>query len=145
MATTQTERALHRAPTSGGTKGRKIGAWIATGIFAAMFVFSGALFLAGPPDVAANFHHLGYPDYFRRLLGVAKLLGVAALVLPLPTPVLREWAYAGLTFTCLGAAFSHTMSGDAFGKVAPSLFALAILMTSYVLRRRVARDERATT
>jgi hypothetical protein len=145
MATSHTERALHGAQASGGTKGLKVGIWISTGLFAAMFALSGALFIAGPPDVVANFHHLGYPDYFRQLLGVTKLLGVAALLLPLPTPTLREWAYAGFTFTCLAAALSHAMSGDAFGKVAPSLFALAILMTSYFLRRRVARDERVAT
>jgi hypothetical protein len=138
MATTHTtETALH--DTQGATKGRK-GIGIATGSFAAMFAFSGVMFLVGPPDVVASFRHLGYPDYFRPLLGVAKLLGVAALVLPLPVPALREWAYAGCTFTCLAAALSHAMSGDAFGKIAPSLFALAILMTSYLLRRPVARD-----
>jgi hypothetical protein len=143
MATTHSEQALQGARTSGGTLGVKIGVWVSTGLFAAMFALSGALFVVGPPDVVANFRHLGYPDYFRQLLGVAKLLGVAALVLPLPAPGLREWAYAGFTFTCLAAAFSHAMSGDALGKVVPSLFALAILTTSYFLRRRVARDERA--
>jgi hypothetical protein len=143
MATTHTERALHSAHTSGGTRGLKVGIWISTGIFAAMFAFSGGMFIVGPRDVVENFHHLGYPDYFRQLLGVAKLLGVAALVLPLPTPLPREWAYAGFTFTCLAAAFSHAMSGDAPGKVAPSFFALAILATSYFLRHRVARNEHA--
>jgi hypothetical protein len=142
MATTHTERALHVAQATGGAKARKVGIWLSTGVLAAMFAFSGALFLAGPPDVVAGFRHLGYPDYFRPLLGLAKLLGVAALLLPPPSPVLREWAYAGFTFTCLAAAYSHAMSGDAFGKVVPSIFALALVMTSYLLRRRDAHGGR---
>jgi hypothetical protein len=84
------------------------------------------------------FRHLGYPDYFRQLLGVAKLLGVAALVAPMPNPTLREWAYAGFAFTCIGAAVSHVMSGDPIGKAIGSSLALALLLTSYFLRRRAA-------
>jgi hypothetical protein len=124
--------------------GIQIGIWISTGLFAAMFALSGAMLVAGSPDVVAIFRHLGYPDYFRELLGIAKLLGVAALVLRLPGPTLREWAYAGCAFTCLAAAASHAMSGDAIGKVVSPLFTLALLMTSYSLRRRAVRGSGAT-
>jgi hypothetical protein len=98
------------------------------------------MFLVGPAEVVTSFRHLGYPNYFRQLLGIAKLLGVAALVLPPPSPILREWAYAGFTFTCIAAATSHAMSGDPSGKAAGPLFARALLLTSYFLRRRVCRD-----
>jgi hypothetical protein len=118
----------------------RIGARISTGIFVAIFAISGVLLVLGPQEVVTNIRHLGYPDYFRRLLGLAKLLGVAALVLPLPSPTPREWAYAGFTFTCIAAAVSHAMSGDPTSKVASPLVALALLITSYLLRRRVARD-----
>ena len=144
MTTTHTERAIARTSSTGTTKGIRIGIWLSTALFAAMFTLSGLAFLAGPPEVVTNFHHLGYPDYFRQLLGIAKLLGVAALVLPMPTPTLREWAYAGLTFTCIAAASSHVMSGDSIAKAIPSLLALALLLTSYFLRLRVARDGRVT-
>jgi hypothetical protein len=143
MANTHTEQALNGAATPSASKGIQIGIWVSTGFFALMFAASGVLFVSGQPEVAANFRHLGYPDYFRQLLGLAKLLGVAALVLPVPFAVLREWAYAGFAFTCLAAASSHALSGDPFGKSVPSLFALALLMTSYFLRRRVARGAHA--
>jgi hypothetical protein len=138
MATTSTDQALPRAPGAGSTKGVQIGIWLSTGLFSLMFALSGAAFLVGPAGVVTIFRHLGYPDYFRQLLGVAKLLGVAALALPMPNPTLREWAYAGFAFTCIGAAASHLMSGDPIGKAIGSLFALALLLTSYLLRRRAA-------
>jgi DoxX-like family len=136
MATVQV---LPRSPMPSATRGVQIGIWVSTGIFCLMFAGSGAMFIAGPAEIVSNFRHLGYPDYFRELLGVAKLLGVAALALRLPAPTLREWAYAGFTFTCIGAAASHVMSGEPVGRAIPPLFALALLLTSYFLRRRAAR------
>lgn len=121
----------------------RIGILITTGLFAAMFAFSGVMFIVGPAEVATSFRHLGYPDYFRQFLGVAKVLGVAALVFPPPSSVLREWAYAGFTFTCIGAATSHVMSGDPTAKAVGPLFALALLIASYFLRRRISPN-RAT-
>jgi hypothetical protein len=138
MATTHSDHALPRAPRARSTQGVRMGIWLSTGLFSLMFSLSGAAFLVGPGSVVTMFHHLGYPDYFRHLLGVAKLLGVAALVTPLPSPTLREWAYAGFAFTCIGAAASHLLTGDPFGKALGSLVALGLLLTSYFLRRRAA-------
>lgn len=145
MSTTQAERALPGSSGRGSTRALRIGVWVSTGLFAAMFGFSGVMFIAGPPEVVTQLHHLGYPDYFRALLGVAKLLGVAALVFPLPSPTPREWAYAGLTFVCISAFASHLMSGDPAGKAAPPLFALALLLVSYFLRRLATSIARAGT
>lgn len=140
VSTSGTEQAIRRITTSSPAKVIRVGIWVSTGLFSVMFAVSGVMFILGPAEVVATFRHLGYPDYFRQLLGIAKLLGVAALVLPPPSPTLREWAYAGFTFTCIAAATSHAMSGDPAGKVAGSLFALTLLMTSYFLRRRVSAD-----
>ena len=37
---------------------------------------------------------LGYPEYFVTFLGIAKVLGVVALLIP-KYPLLKEWVYAG--------------------------------------------------
>jgi hypothetical protein len=116
--------------------------WVSTGLFAIQFALSGVALFLGPPEVVSIIHHLGYPDYFRRLLGLAKLLGVAALVFPLPNATPREWAYAGCTFTCIAAAVSHAMSGDSTARVVSPLVSLSILAASYLLRHRLARAER---
>jgi len=116
-------------------RARSIVAWAATGLFAAVMALSGAAFLAGPPPVVATLRHLGYPDYFRSLLGIAKLLGVAAILVP-RLSALREWAYAGFAFVMLGAVASHLSSGEPPAKALPALFVLGLLLTSYLLRRR---------
>jgi DoxX-like family len=111
----------------------KIGFWVATGLFSLMMLGSAFAYLTGGSQVVEGFHHLGYPDYFRTMLGVAKVLGVVALVAPgVPRPV-REWAYAGFAITTIAAAVSHAVSGDALGKVLMPLIALAVLATSRAL------------
>jgi hypothetical protein len=104
-----------------------------------MLGVSGLMFLAGPAEIVEGIHHLGCPDYFRRLLGFAKVLGVAALLVPLPTQTPREWAYAGFTFTLIAAICSHLASEDPPAKAMAFLLALTLLVASYLLRRRAAR------
>ena len=48
---------------------------------------------------------MGYPQYIIPFLGIAKILGSIALLLPI-SPRLKEWAYAGLFFDLVGAMFS---------------------------------------
>jgi len=113
----------------------KIGYGVTIGLFSLMMAGSGVAYLSGNEHLAALFRHLGYPDYFRTLLGVAKLVGVVALLAPGMPAVLREWAYAGFAITMVAAAFSHVASGDPVGRVAAPLFALALLVTARALWR----------
>jgi uncharacterized membrane protein YphA (DoxX/SURF4 family) len=53
---------------------------------------------------------LGYPPYFLVILGIWKLLGAVALVIP-GFPRLKEWAYAGVLFDLTGAVASLFASG----------------------------------
>ncbi len=55
--------------------------------------------------------HLGYPLYFLTLLGVWKILGVIAILIP-KFGLLKEWAYAGFFFAMSGAVASHLACGD---------------------------------
>ena len=48
---------------------------------------------------------LGYPIYFIFFLGVAKVLGVIAILIP-GFPRIKEWAYAGFAFDLIGAIYS---------------------------------------
>ena len=60
------------------------------------------------PDAVAFITQLGYPVYFIPFIGVAKVLGSIAIVVP-RFPKLKEWAYAGLTFDLIGAVYSNLM------------------------------------
>src|SRR2546422_3313665 len=75
MGTTQTL-------TGGRTNPVQVGASVTTGLFAVLIAISGVLYLVGPPPIVAAIRNLGYPDYVRPLLGIAKLLGAGALILP---------------------------------------------------------------
>ncbi len=89
-------------------------------------------------NVVELFTQLHYPLYLATILGVCKLLGVAALLAP-KLPRLKEWAYAGFTFDLLGAAVSAAVVGGMFGRVVFPLAFFALLIPSYLLRPTARR------
>jgi len=75
--------------------------WLFT-LLLVTWLIGGGIFDSIPaPATIAILRKLAYPDYLGDILGACKLLAVQAL-LYLRTPLLREWAYAGLTFDTLG-------------------------------------------
>jgi hypothetical protein len=86
-------------------KKTKIFFWIITGLFAAFMLFSAISDLLVLPEAIEFMTHLGYPVYIIPFLGFAKLLGVAAIIIP-GFPRIKEWAYAGLAFDLIGATYS---------------------------------------
>ena len=76
---------------------------------------------------------LGYPLYFLYILGIWKILGVIAILIP-KFGLLKEWAYAGFFFAMSGAVFSHTASGDSMSEIAPSLILLIMTVVSWYFR-----------
>jgi hypothetical protein len=84
--------------------------WIVTALFCLQIGFTGYAQLR-LPQVADAFHHLGFPDYFRVQLSLAKLLGVVLLLAPMPARV-KEWTYAGFAFDLGSALIAHFAVGD---------------------------------
>jgi uncharacterized membrane protein YphA (DoxX/SURF4 family) len=85
--------------------------------------------------------HLGYPVYFLVIIGVWKVLGVIAVLIP-KFPLLKEWAYAGFFFVMSGAAFSHIAVGDPLTSILPSLSLVILTAISWYFRpadRRVVQ------
>jgi hypothetical protein len=74
-------------------------------------VSTGIVQLIKMEEEVANFTNLGYPIYLMTLIGVWKLLGVVAILMP-KYPLLKEWAYAGFFFAMSGAIISHVAIGD---------------------------------
>lgn len=115
---------------------KKIAYWVTTGLFALAMTGSAVAYLSRSPQLVEGFQHLGYPLYLLVILGVAKLLGAGALLLPRSGPVwgrIKEWAYAGFSFNLLGAAASHAFSGDPLPQVISPLVFLLLLAASYGL------------
>jgi hypothetical protein len=114
--------------------------WIVTGMMAVLMLLSAVpdlLRLSGAVDV---FRHLGYPPYLLPFLGVAKMLGVAAILVP-GMPKLKEWAFAGLLFDVTGALYSHLSVGDSGGGWLPAVVGFGLIAGSYVAyRMRLKRE-----
>ncbi len=122
------------------TKRNKIIYWISTIWLALGMLSTGTLQLfkvkaegaVAPPGVDGIIH-LGYPVYFLTILGIWKILGVVALLIP-KFPLLKEWAYAGFFFAMSGATFSRIASGDSMNEIFPSLLLLVLTVVSWYFR-----------
>ncbi len=106
--------------------------WIITGILS-FFIFSGGLAQALQlKGVVQGFKPLGYPTYFISLIGIWKMLGIIAILIP-KFKLLKEWAYAGLFFTMTGAVISHIASNDIKVQIiAPIVFAVFTVLSWYL-------------
>jgi len=113
------------------SKRNKIIYWIATLWLSLGMLSTGIVQLIPLEEEKTMMIHLGYPIYFLTLLGVWKILGVLAILIP-KYPLLKEWAYAGFFFAMSGALFSHFASGDGakeyFG---PSLLIVLTILSWY--------------
>lgn len=92
-------------------KTKVIGYWVTT-VLLVLALFSGAVGeLTHYEGTLETVTILGYPLYFLTIIGVWKVLGSIALLVP-GFPRLKEWAYAGIFFNMTGAAVSHAAVGD---------------------------------
>ncbi|MBX2964904.1 MAG: DoxX family protein [Cyclobacteriaceae bacterium] len=115
------------------TKRNKSIYWVTT-IFLSIGMTAGGvqqmLQIGGYNEIVSS---LDYPLYLLSILGVWKLLGVIAILIP-GFPLLKEWAYAGFFFAMSGAFVSHLVVGQAFIEAVPSLILLSITVVSWYFR-----------
>jgi hypothetical protein len=98
---------------------RKIGYWISTAILA-LALLGSLTYLSGSEQVVSGFAKAGYPQHLRIVLGIAK--PAAAIVLLLPgLPLLKEWAYAGVTFALIMATHLGLLHRGTMGPPAGAL------------------------
>ncbi len=107
--------------------------WITTGLFCAVVGFSGFAHFNHFEGMVEAMTLLGYPLYFMTIIGLAKMLGVAAVLAP-AQPLLKEWAYAGLCFNLAGATASHAFVGDPLSHTVRPALVLGLCVASYLLR-----------
>lgn len=115
------------------SKRNKIIYWIATIWLALGMASTGVVQLLKLKQEADLFMHLGYPDYLLTMLGIWKLLGVIAVLLP-KLPLLKEWAYAGFFFVASGAIFSHLAMGDPAKELFGPVLLLVLTIISWYFR-----------
>jgi hypothetical protein len=111
--------------------------WIATLWLTLGMVSTGIVQIIKMEEEVANFTKLGYPTYLMTLIGIAKMLGVIAILSP-KFPILKEWAYAGFTYTMMGAIISHIVVQDEVS----SLFGPALLLVLTFISRYFRPESR---
>lgn len=100
----------------------------------AMTMLSGAYrHLTQAPDLVAGIMALGYPLYVILLLGVWKLLGTIAILVP-GWRRLKEWAYAGMIFDLTGATVSHLAMHSPMRHVLATVLLAGVVLVSWATR-----------
>jgi hypothetical protein len=113
--------------------------WISTGLFCAFMLTSAVPNILSSKEWVTIFEQLGYPAYMLPFLGVAKLLGVIALLVP-GFNRLKEWAYAGFFFDLVGATYSALAVGGFDPQMLVMLVPFVLLAVSYVYHHKRLRS-----
>ena len=125
-------------------KRNKIIYWIATAMLSFGMLSSGLMQILHTKEMVNLVVPLGYPSYFLYIIGIWKILGVMAILIP-GFERMKEWAYAGFFFLMTGAFISHLAAGDASLKtlIGPFMQTIFILLSWYFRpanRKLIARN-----
>ncbi|MDQ2720233.1 MAG: DoxX family protein [Bacteroidota bacterium] len=116
------------------TKRNKIIYWIATALLALGMLQSGIFAVLRTKQWIDLVTALGYPIYLLTILGIWKILGVLAILIP-GFKLLKEWAYAGFFFAMTGALISHLACGDfAVKAILGPVFQIVFIILSWYFR-----------
>jgi hypothetical protein len=118
-------------------RGGTIVYWTTTGLIGSIMLWS-AYHFGFDPEMKGAFVHLGFPDYFRLELTVAKALGAMALLIPAVPQRVKEFTYHGFAIVIASAIVAHASSGDGIFHVIDPLVILTILVVSYVYNQKRA-------
>ncbi|UKT65042.1 DoxX family protein [Pedobacter mucosus] len=109
---------------------------LTTGIIVLGMVLSFYVYLF-TPLIKTGFVHLGFPDWFRKELAIAKLLGALVLAVPKVPERIKEWAYAGFFINFCSASLAHYQVGDPLFTQLTPLFLALLLVLSYITYHRL--------
>jgi putative oxidoreductase len=120
-------------------KQNKIVYWIAKG-FLIFFIAFSAYFTYIQPE---GFIKLGFPDYFRIELVIAKAIGAIALLLPFTPVRVKEWVYAGFVISMTSGLIAHICSNDPVSKIVFVCVDLILVLLSiyYVSKRDLSQNK----
>ncbi len=134
---------LNEIKTQSGVKKTKIIHWIFTGLFAFLMLGSAMPDIFSVQAAVEGFQKMGMPAYLLPFLGIAKTLGVIAILIPGYSRI-KEWAYAGLVFDLLGATYSIIESGQPVGNWIFMALPLILAAGSYIFYHKKLKAGSAT-
>jgi hypothetical protein len=122
---------------------KRVAYWVCTGLVVFFIGPGGLAYVMRVPDVVAGVVALGFPVYFIVLLGVWKVLGSIAILVP-RFPLIKEWAYAGIMFDLTGAGSASIANGGEWWHVAAPLSIAVVVAASWAARPESRRLPGAT-
>lgn len=122
---------------------KSVAYWVCTGLVVFFIGSGGVAYALQVPDVIQGVVALGFPAHFVVLLGVWKVLGSIAIVVP-GFPMIKEWAYAGIIFDLTGAASASLATGGEWWHAAAPLSIAVLVAVSWALRPESRRLPGAT-
>ena len=120
-------------------KKTKITYWVFTGLFSFLMLGSAIPDIFSARVAVEGFAKMGYPAYLLPFLGIAKLLGVLAILIPGNYPRIKEWAYAGLLFDLVGATYPILSNGQPASDWAFMFLPLILAFGSYIFYHKMQR------
>ena len=117
----------------------KIFYWIFT-VLMVVGLGLGSLFnaMSSPESVDLITGKLGYPEYVVPFVGVVKILGLIAILIP-GFPRIKEWAYAGLIFDIVAAFYSHVAIGAPATDLIGFPVFVGVIFGSYYFYHRIRK------
>lgn len=103
--------------------------WIFTALLSAQMLLSAGMYFFKHEIAFEAFTMLGFPTYIIYPLGIAKVLGLIAII-SRKSAILSKLAYAGFFYNMILAMSSHLAIGD-FAGTTPSALALIWVILSY--------------
>lgn len=104
----------------------------ARGFIIFFMLFSAWFSYSHGPDL----RKLGFPDYFRIELVIAKIIGATVLLLPGTPPRIRDWVYTGFLIAMVSALIAHICSSDPLSRI---IFVSVDLVLIFLSMRYVSR------
>lgn len=116
-------------------KREKIIYWAITGSISFFMLFSA--WYSGTN--AEEFKNLGFPNYFRIELTVAKIIGAFVILVPGVSARIKEWIYVSFGIVLISAFIAKWMNGyPVIGIIEPiSVFFIMVLLIRYLNKKQI--------
>jgi hypothetical protein len=99
--------------------------WLLTGAISAFILFSA--WYSGTHKEEFD-HRLGFPEYFRIELTVAKIIGAIVLLIPQTPPRVRQWVYVNFGVCLISAFIAKWNSGYPVSALAEPVFTFTLML-----------------
>lgn len=114
--------------------------WVFTGLFAAFTLLTSLSQIISAQNSTEVMSLLRLPVYLLPFLGIAKLMGLAAILVT-NFHRLKEWAYAGFIFDYLGATYAMIAVGGSVDKWGFMFIPIFLCVSSYLYYHKLVKLE----